>query len=216
MHCEVRACEQRGKCDGFARKMRARGRGHIKMNVLPDIGKPLISIGKSKWFPNIAKTFMDLLMSKIIKRFPMSVIISLNREILDKCPFDVPGPFYWHGLILIPVWISHHMLTTGKMGGKKSLLRSQTPKVLNGTVKIRKWIISSHVIYNGRNYSSMSGLRKSVLVKPSLFVSAEVSSDRKQLGRRLPSDYQQDISNLPSTSSCTPPHEMTVHTQVES
>ena len=128
----VNAMDLRARCEG---------RGHIKMNVLPDIGKPLISIGKSKWFPNIAKTFMDLLMSKIIKRFPMSVIISLNREILDICPFDVPGPFYWHGLISIPAWISHHM--PGKMGGMKSLLRSQTPKVLNGTVKIRKWIISS-------------------------------------------------------------------------
>ena len=85
-------------------------------------------------------------------------------------------------------------------------MRSQTPKVLNGTVEIRKWIISSHVIYNGCNYSSMSGLRKSMLVKPSLFVLAEVSTDRKQLGRRLPSGYQQEVSNLPSTSSNTPPH----------
>ena len=88
----------------------------------------------------------------------------------------------------------------------KSLIRSQTPKVLNGTVEIRKWISSSHVVYNGCNYSSMSGLRKSMLVKPSLFVLAEVSTDRKQLGRRLPSGYQQEVSNLSSTSSNTPPH----------
>ena len=89
----------------------------------------------------------------------------------------------------------------------KSLIRSQTPKVmLKGTVEIRKWIISSHVIYDGCNQSSRSGLRKSMLVKPSLFVLAEVSTDCKQLGRRLPSDYKQEVSNLPSTSSYTPPH----------
>ena len=43
----------------------------------------------------------------------------------------------------------------------------------------------------------MSGLRKSMLVKLSLFVLAEVSTDRQQLGRRLPSDHQQEGSNLP-------------------
>ena len=42
--------------------------------------------------------------------------------------------------------------------------------------------------------------------KLSLFVLAEVSTDRQQPGRRLPSDYQQEGSKLPSTSSYTPPH----------
>ena len=52
----------------------------------------------------------------------------------------------------------------------------------------------------------MSGLRKSMLVKLSLFVLAEVSTDRQQLCHRLPSDYQQEGNKLPSTSSYTPPH----------
>ena len=52
----------------------------------------------------------------------------------------------------------------------------------------------------------MSGLRYSMLVKLSLFVLIEVSTDRRQFGRRLPSDYQQEGSNLPSISSYTPPH----------
>ena len=51
----------------------------------------------------------------------------------------------------------------------------------------------------------MSGLGESMVVKPSLFVLAEVSTDLKQLGRRLPSDYQKKVSNLPSPSSYTPP-----------
>ena len=45
-----------------------------------------------------------------------------------------------------------------------------------------------------------------MLVKLSLFVLADVSTDRQQLGHGLPSDYQQEASNLPSTSSCTPSH----------
>ena len=53
----------------------------------------------------------------------------------------------------------------------------------------------------------MSGLRKSMLAKLSLFVLEEVSTDRQQLGRRLPSDYQQEGSNLPSTCSYTSPHD---------
>ena len=39
---------------------------HIKINFFPDVGKQFISIGKSKWFPDIAETFMDLLISEII------------------------------------------------------------------------------------------------------------------------------------------------------
>ena len=54
-----------------------------------------------------------------------------------------------------------------------------------------------------------------MLVKLPLFVLAEVSTDRQQLGRRLPSDYQQEGSNLPSTSSYMSA-EMTEHTQVGS
>ena len=44
-----------------------------------------------------------------------------------------------------------------------------------------------------------------MLVKLSLFALGEVSADRQQLGRKLPSDYQQEGSNLPSTSSYTSP-----------
>ena len=40
----------------------------------------------------------------------------------------------------------------------------------------------------------------------SKFVSAKIFADHQQLGRRLPSDYQQESSNLPLTSSYTPPH----------
>ena len=91
-------------------------------------------------------------------------------------------------------------------------MRSQTPNALNGTVEIRNWIISSHVIYNGCNYSSMSGLRKSMLVKPSLFVLVEVSTDRKQLGRSKKSvtcpQHPRILRPMPA--------EMTVHTKVES
>ena len=36
-----------------------------------------------------------------------------------------------------------------------------------------------------------------MLVKLSLFVLAEVSTDRQQLGHMLPSEYQQEGSNLP-------------------
>ena len=43
-------------------------------------------------------------------------------------------------------------------------------------------------------------------VKLYLFVLAEVSAERQQLGRSLPSDYQQEGSNLPSTSSYIAPH----------
>ena len=53
------------------------------------------------------------LFTDIRNYFPISVIISLSREILDKYPFDVPGPLYWRGLTLIPAWISNHM--SGKM-----------------------------------------------------------------------------------------------------
>ena len=77
MHYEVRAYEQRGKCERIARKVREDV--DIKMKVFPDIGKKFISVGKSKWFPDIAKTFMDLVISEIIyqywKSFPISVII---------------------------------------------------------------------------------------------------------------------------------------------
>ena len=52
----------------------------------------------------------------------------------------------------------------------------------------------------------MLGLRKSMLAKLYLFVLVEVSPDRQELGRKLPSDYQQEASNLTSTSSYTPPH----------
>ena len=45
-----------------------------------------------------------------------------------------------------------------------------------------------------------------MLVKVSLFVLAEVSTDLQQLGRRLPSGYQLEGSNLPSTFTYTPPH----------
>ena len=69
----------------------------MKMNVFPDIGKWFISIGKSKWFPDIAKIFLDLLILEIIYRYwkILSDIGNyfLNREILDECHFDVPGPF---------------------------------------------------------------------------------------------------------------------------
>ena len=70
-----------------------------------------------QWFPDIAKTFMDLLLSENIywfwKYFPISVIISVSHEILDKCPLNVPSTLYWHGSTLIPTWISNHM--PGKM-----------------------------------------------------------------------------------------------------
>ena len=52
----------------------------------------------------------------------------------------------------------------------------------------------------------MSGLRWSMFAKLALFVLAEVFTDRQQLGRRLPSDYQQDGGNLTLTSSYTLPH----------
>ena len=55
-----------------------------------------------------------------------------------------------------------------------------------------------------------------MLVKLSLFVLAEVSTDRQQLGRSLPSDYQQEGSNLPQHPRILYPMsvEMTVHMQV--
>ena len=84
----------------------ARGHGHIRMNVFPGIGKHF-SIGKSNWFLDITNAFMDLLISEVIYLYwrllsDIIIIISLNSEILDKYPFDVPGPLYWHGLPLIP------------------------------------------------------------------------------------------------------------------
>ena len=63
---------------------------------------------KPIWIYWCRKLFAD-----IGNYFPISVIISVNREILDKCPFDVPAPLYWHGLTLIPTWIRNHM--PGKM-----------------------------------------------------------------------------------------------------
>ena len=62
------------------------------------------------------------------------------------------------------------------------------------------------MISNGCNYSSISGLRKFMLVKLSLFVLSDISTDRKKLGHRLPSEHQQEGSNLPSISSYTPSH----------
>ena len=87
------AWQMRGSCTQDARE-----RGHIKMKVFLDTGKQFISIGKSKWFPDTAKTFVDLLMSEITdieNYFPISVIISLSREIPVKCTLDVPGSLYW-------------------------------------------------------------------------------------------------------------------------
>ena len=62
---------------------------------------------------------ISILISRYCKNFygftdvgtylPILVIISLNHEILDKCPFDFTGLLYWHGLTLIPAWISNHM-----------------------------------------------------------------------------------------------------------
>ena len=80
----------------------AEGHGHIKMNIFPDIEKQFIIIGKLKWFPDIAKNpdefigvrnYLPIL--EITRRY---LIISLNREILDKCLFEVPARIYWHDL----------------------------------------------------------------------------------------------------------------------
>ena len=92
-------CALRGMGVWNARELRARCEGTwtYKMNVFPDIGKQFIRIGKSKWFPGIAKTFMDLLMSEFVYRYrklPSDIgnYFSINREILDKCPYDLTLP----------------------------------------------------------------------------------------------------------------------------
>ena len=147
---------------------------------------------------------MDLLMSELFtdigNYFPISVIISVNREILDKCPFDVPGPLYWYGSTLIPAWMINHM--PGKMWDE---IAHTFPNSKGDKRYCSRYssVISFYIIYYGCNFLSMSGLRKSMLAKPSLFL-AEVSTDRQQIGCRLASDYQQGGSNWPSISSYTP------------
>ena len=128
-----------------ARRLRPRWEATLTYNNgrFSNIGKQFISTGKSTWFPDIAKTFPDLLMTEIIYHFwkLLSDIGNyfLNREIRDKCLFEVPGPLYWHGLTLIPARIINHL--PGIMWDEISYT-FPNPKVLNGTVEIRKWIIN--------------------------------------------------------------------------
>ena len=57
MNSVVNARELRARCEGTRTYRNKR---------FHDIGKQCISIGKSKWFPDIAKKIMDLVMSEII------------------------------------------------------------------------------------------------------------------------------------------------------
>ena len=95
MHCEVRV--RTNENERFSRYRKT-------IHQYWDIKK----LQKPLWIYWCRKSFTDT-----GNYFPISVIVSLNREILDKCPFDVLGPLNWHGLTLIPAWISNHR--PGKM-----------------------------------------------------------------------------------------------------
>ena len=92
----------------------ARGCGHVKMNGFFPISKNNFSVLRNQndvqllqntlWIYGCRKLF-----TYIGNYFPILVIISPNLEILDKCHFSVPDLLYWHGLTLIPAWISNHM-----------------------------------------------------------------------------------------------------------
>ena len=86
----------------------------------------------------------------------------------------------------------------------KFLIRPQTPKVLNATVKIRKWISNFTLHYTIWMYLLIHVGIKIIHVSKALSF-CFVSTNHQQPGRRLPSDYWQESSKLPSTSLNTPP-----------
>ena len=86
--------EQCGECKGVVCKMR--GTWTCENECFSRYWE-FISIGKSKWFPDIAKTFMDLLMSEIIYQY-WKLLSNIGNYfpkwwILDKCPLTFLAPF---------------------------------------------------------------------------------------------------------------------------
>ena len=63
------------------------------------------------------------------------------------------GPFYWHGLTLIPAWISNHM--PSKVWGE---ITYPFPNFNGCTVEVWEWI-NHFTFYNGCNYASVLGLK---------------------------------------------------------
>ena len=67
--------------------------------------------------------------------------------------YMIRGPFYWHGLTLIPTWINNHR--HNKMWDESTY---PFPNLNGYTVEVWEWRISSHNLLNGCNYVSMVGL----------------------------------------------------------
>ena len=111
MNSVVNARELRARCDGtWTYKNESFFR--ISGNNLSVLGNE--NDFQILRFPLSIYCFRKLFADTCIRNyFLMSVNISLNHEILDKCPFTSMAPLYWHGLTLFPAWISNHV--PGKM-----------------------------------------------------------------------------------------------------